>query len=124
MEIRKEIKSINCYTNQNHPVWIVIHEMDNYSKGAGALRHARAHRKGSFAASVHWYVDDTVAVQTLYCKDGAYVVGKQYGMSLGAGVTSTNSINIEICVNPDSNYDTARANGVEFVHWIRMRLAE
>ena len=34
------------------------------------------------------------------------------------GVTNTNSINIEICVNPDSNYDTARANCVELVRQI------
>ena len=40
MEIRKEIRQINCYTGQNRPKWIVIHETDNYSKGAGALKHS------------------------------------------------------------------------------------
>ena len=47
MEIRKEIKQINCYAGQNRPVWIVIHETDNYSKGAGALKHAQAHKNGN-----------------------------------------------------------------------------
>lgn len=118
MEIRREIKQINCYAGQNRPAWIVIHETDNYSKGAGALKHAQAHRNGNLSTSVHWYVDDTVAVQTLYYSDGAYAVGRQYGTPLVPGVTNTNSINIEICVNPDSNYDTARANCVELVRQI------
>ena len=118
MEIRKEIKQINCYAGQNRPVWIVIHETDNYSKGAGALKHAQAHRNGNLSTSVHWYVDDKVAVQTLDYRDGAYAVGRQYGTPLVAGVTNTNSINIEICVNPDSDYDTARANCVELVRQI------
>ena len=42
MEIRKEIKQINCYAGQNRPAWIVIHETDNYKKGAGALKHSEA----------------------------------------------------------------------------------
>ncbi len=37
MEIRKEIKQVNCYPGKNKPAWIVIHETDNYSKGAGAV---------------------------------------------------------------------------------------
>ena len=122
MEIRKEIKQINCYAGQNRPKWIVIHETDNYSKGAGALKHAQAHKNGNLSTSVHWYVDDTVAVQTLYYSDGAYAVGRQYGTPLVAGVTNTNSINIEICVNPDSDYDIARANCIELVRQIMAEL--
>ena len=101
MEIRREIKQINCYAGQNRPAWIVIHETDNYKMGAGALKHSEAHRNGNLSTSVHWYVDDTVAVQTLDYRDGAYAVGRQYGTPLVPGVTNTNSINIEICVNPD-----------------------
>ncbi len=118
MDIRKEIKQVNCYVSKNCPEWIVIHETDNYKMGAGALKHAEAHRNGNLSTSVHWYVDDTVAVQTLDYKDGAYAVGKQYGTPLVAGVTNTNSINIEICVNPDSDYDTARTNCIELVRQI------
>ena len=91
---------------------------DNYSKGAGALKHAQAHKNGNLSTSVHWYVDDTVAVQTLDYRDGAYAVGRQYGTPLVAGVTNTNSINIEICVNPDSDYDQARANCIKLVRQI------
>ncbi|MFR1077537.1 hypothetical protein [Enterocloster sp.] len=59
MEIRKEIKQVNCYVSKNCPEWIVIHETDNYKMGAGALKHAQAHSNGNLSTSVHWYVDDT-----------------------------------------------------------------
>lgn len=118
MEIRKEIKQVNCYPGKNHPDWIVIHETDNYSKGAGAAKHAQAHGAGNLSTSVHWYVDDTLAVQTLNYSDGAWAVGVEYGTPLVAGVGNNNSINIEICVNPESNYDTARKNCIELVKQI------
>ena len=118
MEIRKEIKQVNCYPGKNKPAWIVIHETDNYSKGAGAAKHAQAHGAGNLSTSVHWYVDDALAVQTLNYSDGAWAVGVEYGTPLVAGVGNSNSINIEICVNPDSNYDTARKNCIELVKQI------
>ena len=118
MEIQRKIKQIHCYAGKNRPAWIVIHETDNYKMGAGALKHSEAHRNGNLSTSVHWYVDDTFAVQTLDYSDGAWAVGKQYGAPLVQGVTNVNSINIEICVNPDSDYDTARTNCIELVRQI------
>ena len=42
MEIRKEIRQINCYAGQNRPAWIVIHETDkNYKDGVQVpLKHS------------------------------------------------------------------------------------
>lgn len=121
MEIRKEIKQVNCYAGNNRPVWIVIHETDNYNFGAGAEKHAEAHNKGNLSTSVHWYVDDKAAVQTLDYSDGAYAVGKQYGTPVIPGVTNTNSINIEICVNEDSIYSKAVSNCAELVRMIMLQ---
>ena len=53
--------------------------------------------------------------QTLNHADGAWAVGKQYGIPLVGGVNNNNTINIEICVNPDSNYDKTRLNCVDLV---------
>lgn len=118
METQRKIKQIHCYPGANHPKWIVVHETDNYKKGAGAAKHAQAHCNGNLSTSVHWYVDDTLAVQTLDYSDGAWAVGKQYGAPLVQGVTNVNSINIEICVNPDSVYEIARKNCIELVRQI------
>ena len=99
LPITKQIKQINCYASQNHPKYIVIHETDNFNKGAGAASHARAHNNGNLATSVHYYVDDAAIYQALNHTDGAWAVGKQYGTPLVAGVNNKNTINIEICVN-------------------------
>ena len=64
LPITKQIKQINCYASQNHPKYIVIHETDNFNKGAGAESHARAHVNGNIATSVHYYVDDVAIYRT------------------------------------------------------------
>lgn len=115
LEIKKQIRQINCYAGQNKPEFIVIHETDNTSKGAGAAKHAQAHCNGNLSTSVHYYVDDQEIYQTLNHSDGAYAVGTIYGTPLVAGVTNRNSISIEICVNPESNYATARLNCIDLV---------
>lgn len=115
LEIVKQIKPINCYAGQNVPKWIVIHETDNFKQGAGAASHSRAHTNGNLSTSVHYYVDDKSIYQTLNHADGAWAVGHQYGTPLIPGVDNRNSINIEICVNPDSDYDRARLNCIELV---------
>ena len=39
---RDYISAQNTYENENHPKYIVIHETDNYARGADARRHAFA----------------------------------------------------------------------------------
>lgn len=116
--ITKQIKQINCYAGKNSPVWIVIHETDNYTTGSGAKAHSKAHNNGNLSTSVHYYVDDTAIYQTLNHSDGAWAVGHQYGTPPVPGVSNYNSINIEICVNPDSDYDIARKNCIDLVKYL------
>lgn len=118
LPITKQIKQINCYAGQNRPHWIVVHETDNFRKGTGAATHARAHNIGSLSTSVQYYVDDVAIYQTLEHDDGAWAVGKEYGKPPVAGVNNCNTINIEICVNPDSDYDRARFNCIDLVKYL------
>lgn len=123
--IKDYLKAIHCEYNENNPKFIVIHETDNTSKGAGALKHGQAHKNGNLGTSVHFYVDDTYIVQTLDFKDGAWAVGKNYNNGKTppvAGVNNNNSINIEICVNPDSNYEKARLLTVELTKYLMKEL--
>lgn len=101
MKIIKMLTKKRCYVGQNKPAYVVIHETDNWSKGAGAKAHATAMKNGNLAGTVHYYVDSTRIYQTLDHKDGAYAVGDGGGRY---GITNRNSINIEICVNPESDY--------------------
>lgn len=101
MNIIKMLAKKNCYPGQNKPAYVVIHETDNWSRGADAKAHATAMKNGNLAGTVHYYVDSTSIYQTLDHKDGAYAVGDGGGRY---GITNRNSINIEICVNPESDY--------------------
>ena len=104
MNIIKLISKKNCYIGQNRPAYIVIHETDNWSKGADAKAHANAMKNGNLAGTVHYYVDSKSVYQTLDHSDGAWAVGDGKGKY---GITNRNSINIEICVNPETDYYTA-----------------
>ena len=101
MKIIKMLTKKNCYPGQNKPAYVVIHETDNWSKGANAKAHATAMKNGNLAGTVHYYVDSKSIYQTLDHKDGAWAVGDGGGKY---GITNRNSINIEICVNPESDY--------------------
>lgn len=104
MNIIKMISKKNCYIGQNRPAYIVIHETDNWSKGADAKAHANAMKNGNLAGTVHYYVDSKSVYQTLDHSDGAWAVGDGKGKY---GITNRNSISIEICVNPETDYYTA-----------------
>ena len=104
MNITKMISKKNCYIGQNKPAYVVIHETDNWSKGADAKAHATAMKNGNLAGTVHYYVDSKSIYQTLEHSDGAWAVGDGQGKY---GITNRNSINIEICVNPETDYYTA-----------------
>lgn len=101
MKIERMIAKTHCYLGQNKPNYVIIHETDNWSKGANARAHATAMKNGNLAGTVHYYVDSQECYQTLEHQDGAWAVGDGHGRY---GISNLNSINIEICVNPESNY--------------------
>ena len=101
MQIKRMIAKTHCYLGQNKPAYVIIHETDNWSKGANAKAHATAMKNGNLAGTVHYYVDSQECYQTLEHQDGAWAVGDGHGKY---GISNLNSINIEICVNPESNY--------------------
>ena len=101
MKIERMIAKTHCYLGQNKPAYVVIHETDNWANGANARAHATAMKNGNLAGTVHYYVDSQECYQTLEHQDGAWAVGDGHGKY---GISNLNSINIEICVNPESNY--------------------
>lgn len=104
MKITRMIAKTHCYLGQNHPNYVVIHETDNWAKSANSRAHATAMKNGNLAGTVHYYVDSQDCYQTLEHQDGAWAVGDGHGKY---GISNFNSINIEICVNPESNYYVA-----------------
>lgn len=96
--------------------YIVIHDTGNTGKGANASAHFNYFNGGNRNSSADFFVDDTQIMQindynkyyTWHCGDGK---GKY-------GITNSNSIGIEICINSDGNYDKAFKNAVELTKWL------
>lgn len=92
-------------------VGITIHNTGNYSKGAGALNHAKYLAGGGKNNQVSWHfaVDDKLITQTIPLDEVAWHAGD------GGGNGNYKTIAIEICVNPDSNLTTACNNAAQLV---------
>lgn len=100
--------------------YIVIHYTANYNAGAGALMHYQYFNGGNRNASADIFVDDKNIVQINdYIKNYTWAVGDGKG---AYGITNRNSISIEICVNSDSNLNTAIDNTVALTAYLMKQL--
>ena len=120
MKINRDfISRENTYAGSNNPIYIVVHETDNTSVGAGAQRHAQAQKNGHLSTSVHYYSGSDGVYQVAEHSDGTWSIGKEYGGKHAVrDANNRNSINIEICVNQDGDYNVARANAIELVKYL------
>lgn len=95
--------------------YITVHQTANTSRGANAQAHANLIDNG-FAATWHYTVDDTQAIQSFYESTICYHAGD------GArGPGNNRSIGIELCVNSDGNYNQTVNNAVELIQDIMKR---
>lgn len=94
---------------------IVIHDTGNKKKGAGANNHFLYFNGGNRSASAHYFVDDKEIIQLVEDSNAAWHVGDGKGKF---GITNSNSIGIEICVNSDSDYDKAVQNTIELTKYL------
>lgn len=97
----------------NPDEYITIHETGNFSKGADAAAHASYLKSDSAAnkyVSWHYTVDDHAIVQHIPDGETAYHAGDGKD-----GPGNNTSIGIEICVNPDGDFDKAKENAASLV---------
>ena len=97
----------------NPDEYITIHETGNFSKGADAAAHASYLKSDSAAndyVSWHYTVDDHAIVQHIPDGETAYHAGDGKD---GPGNNTT--IGIEICVNPDGDFEKAKENAASLV---------
>lgn len=107
------ISDKNSYAGQK-PIYLVVHNTDNYHAGADARSHAKAQHDGNFhGMSAHVYVDDKEAYQALPFSRGAWHVGVDYGGRLFGIVNNRNSVGIEMCVQKGCDYESAFQNTVQ-----------
>ena len=110
----------NRTARKEAPKYIVIHTTGNTGKGANAEAHFNYWNGGNRNSSADFVVDSTQALQindynkyyTWHCGDGK---GKY-------GITNSNSIGIEICINSDGNYTKAVENTVRLTKQLMKEL--
>ena len=120
MKINKKQIAYNRTARKQNSIYIVIHDTGNTGKGANANAHFNYFNGGNRNSSADFFVDDTQVLQvndytkyyTWHCGDGK---GKY-------GITNSNSIGIEICINSDGNYNIAFQNAVELTKHLMKEL--
>lgn len=101
----------NVYSRRGNPIkYLVIHDTGNSNRGAGALNHRNYVENNKRGASAHYFVDDKVIVQYVGDSKSAGSVGDGRGRY---GITNTNSLSIEMCINSDADYAKTYKNTVE-----------
>ena len=107
----------NKSTRTEKPKYIVVHTTGNKNPGADARAHFKYWNSGNVGTSADFVVDDKETLQindynkfyTWHCGDGK---GKN-------GITNSNSIGVEICINRDGDFEKALKNAVDLVKKIK-----
>lgn len=114
LAIQRKISSYNHY-NYNNIQYIVLH----YVGGTGSAKNNVDYfYNGDRGASAHYFVDDNSIWQSVEDSHGSWSVGDGNGRN---GITNTNSINIEMCCQNDSNLTISNQtenNTIELVQYL------
>lgn len=113
MNINKKLVKYNFVKGRSAQQikYIVIHDTGNESPTATAAAHFNYFNGGNRQASAHYFVDEKEILQIIEDTDTAWHVGDGKGKY---GITNSNSIGIEICIN-DGDYTTEITKTIELV---------
>lgn len=95
--------------------YIVIHDTGNTGKGAGVKSHFNFFNGADRQSSADYFVDDHSIGQFVEDWNYSWHCGDGKGRY---GISNSNSIGIEICINSDGNYVQAVKNTVELVRFL------
>ena len=117
MLIEKKLIRFNYMKRKGNikPIYIVVHDTGNPSPGADALNHYKYFNGGNRKASAHYFVDDKRIVETVETANASWHCGDGHGKY---GITNSNSIGIEICINSDGNYNFALENARQLIRFL------
>jgi N-acetylmuramoyl-L-alanine amidase CwlA len=120
MNIIKKQIAYNRSKRNSAIKYIVIHDTGNKSKGANASSHFNFFNSGDRQSSADFFVDSEQIIQINdYKKYYTYQCGDGRGKY---GITNTNSIGIEICVNSDGDYQKAYRKAIELTKYLMKEL--
>lgn len=112
IDINQDMITNNIGGYRNNVKYIVIHETGNSDVGADADMHSYYYQQNSRGASAHFTIDSNKVVQNVETNRIAYHVGDGFGRN---GITNTNSIGIEMCINEDGDFEETKQKTIELV---------
>lgn len=116
LPIQKKIIKYNYSSRNGRKIeYIVVHDTGNTGKGADVNAHFNFFNGADRQSSADYFVDDR--------NIGQFVEDWNYSWHCGDGkgrygITNSNSIGIEICINSDGNYVQAVKNTAELVRFL------
>ncbi|MDK0668826.1 N-acetylmuramoyl-L-alanine amidase [Clostridium perfringens] len=116
LPIQKKIIKYNYSSRNGRKIeYIVVHDTGNIGKGADVNAHFNFFNGADRQSSADYFVDDR--------NIGQFVEDWNYSWHCGDGkgrygITNSNSIGIEICINSDGNYVQAVKNTAELVRFL------
>lgn len=116
LPIQKMIIKYNYSSRNGRKIeYIVIHDTGNTGKGAGVKSHFNFFNGADRQSSADYFVDDHSIGQFVEDWNYSWHCGDGKGRY---GISNSNSIGIEICINSDGNYVQAVKNTVELVRFL------
>ena len=97
------------------PIFIVVHDTGNSSPTADAKNHYKYFNGGDRNASAHYFVDDRGIVETVEVSLSAWHCGDGRGKY---GITNSNSIGVEMCINSGSDFEKTKQNTLELIRFL------
>ena len=116
LPIQKMIIKYNYSSRNGRKIeYIVIHDTGNTGKGADVNAHFNFFNGADRQSSADYFVDDHSIGQFVEDWNYSWHCGDGKGRY---GISNSNSIGIEICINSDGNYVQAVKNTVELVRFL------
>ncbi|GKU31589.1 SH3 domain-containing protein [Clostridium folliculivorans] len=119
IKVNKQLININYSQGINIlPKYIVIHDTDNRQFGANAMNNRNYFANHPEAeASAHYTVDQSNIIQCLEDTWRGWHCGDRYNPI----INNSNTIAIELCVNPDNNFDKTLQNGIALTKYLMQK---
>jgi probable enterotoxin D len=119
IKVNKQLININYSQGINIlPRYIVIHDTDNRQLGANAMANRNYFANHPEAeASAHYTVDQSNIIQCLENTWRGWHCGDRYNPI----INNSNTIAIELCVNPDNNFDKTLQNGIALTKYLMQK---
>ena len=95
--------------------YISIHDTGNKRRGADANAHFNFFNGGDRQSSAHYFVDDKQILRIIKDEDRSWAVGDGRGKY---GITNENSLNIEMCINSDGDFNKTYLNTLRLTKYL------